>query len=467
MASHAGRRLHLFRRDNSAGFAGRIYDRLKMSLGRDNVFIDVDNIPAGRDFVEVLTERVGRCDALVALIGRNWLASADKDNRRRLDDPDDFVRIEIEAALERNVPVIPVLVDGAAMPQANDLPEGLKKLARRQGIEISHNRFDSDAERLTDALAQIDGEKPGHTPGAAAAPALAPAPKPAAGGARWVFIAATALIVIAAVAGFVYEQRGAHEEPLRQEERAKPTSDGLKTLPPPQTTSTQNNAAPSPAVVAAVPPPANIAPNATAPNEAPNGKAPTDSAPGAIAETATPATPTEWMNREDFSLEYDRRKDLSYPDKVWERCQNNAPQRSAHWSPRPIGEHFQLLATEEKDSKGTHSVAERDFKTSVREMTANGFKMQYDSVFEGCGGTTQHLTLWMKDSVQPHQIFGASTSNELESEIRESWRRSDSVCVVSAESGYRSRSPRRFGSPEKPNFLASVEWHACHDLLRR
>ena len=149
-----------YRREDTAGFAGRIYDRLKSSLGRESVFIDVDNIPAGRDFVEVLSERVGRCDALVALIGRNWLISADKDNQRRLDDPNDFVRIEIEAALERNVPVIPVLVDGATMPQANDLPDTLKKLARRQGIEISHNRFDSDAERLTEALAGIDGEKP-------------------------------------------------------------------------------------------------------------------------------------------------------------------------------------------------------------------------------------------------------------------------------------------------------------------
>jgi hypothetical protein len=158
-----------YRREDSAGFAGRIYDRLKMSLGRESVFIDVDNIPAGRDFVEVLTERVGRCDALVALIGKNWLASADKDNRRRLDDPNDFVRIEIEAALERNVPVIPVLVDGAVMPQADDLPQPLKKFARRQGIEISHDRFDSDAERLTRMLSAIeeeaahvsDGEAPG------------------------------------------------------------------------------------------------------------------------------------------------------------------------------------------------------------------------------------------------------------------------------------------------------------------
>ena len=163
-----------YRRDDTAGFAGRIYDRLTNALGRESVFIDVDNIPAGLDFVDVLSERVGRCDALVAIIGRNWLASADKTNLRRLDDLTDFVRIEIEAALDRNVPVIPVLVDGAVMPQAYDLPDGLKKLARRQGIEISHTRFDADAERLTDALARIEGK----TPADADARLPAPVPKP-------------------------------------------------------------------------------------------------------------------------------------------------------------------------------------------------------------------------------------------------------------------------------------------------
>jgi TIR domain len=219
-----------YRREDTAGFAGRIYDRLKSSLGRESVFIDVDNIPAGRDFVEVLSERVGRCDALVALIGRNWLASADKDNRRRLDDPNDFVRIEIEAALERNVPVIPVLVDGAAMPQANDLPDALKKLARRQGIEISHNRFDSDAERLTEALAGIDGEKPAQPSASLNAGAALPmaAAKPVA---RRVLLAVAALILIAAGSGFFYEYRGALEETARQEEKAKPTSDVLGILP--------------------------------------------------------------------------------------------------------------------------------------------------------------------------------------------------------------------------------------------
>ena len=141
-----------YRRDDAAGFAGRIYDRLKNSLGHENVFIDVDSISVGRDFVEVLSDRVGQCDALIALIGRNWLAISDKDNRRRLDDPNDLVRIEIGAALKRNVRVIPVLVDGAVMPQAGDLPDALKSLALRQGIEISHNRFGEPGRRWADSL---------------------------------------------------------------------------------------------------------------------------------------------------------------------------------------------------------------------------------------------------------------------------------------------------------------------------
>ncbi len=101
-----------YRREDSGGFAGRIYDRLVSRLGRDSVFFDVDAIPPGRDFVDALSERVGRCDALVAIIGKQWVSSVDAADRRRLDDPHDFVRVEIEAALQRDVPVIPVLVDG-------------------------------------------------------------------------------------------------------------------------------------------------------------------------------------------------------------------------------------------------------------------------------------------------------------------------------------------------------------------
>src|SRR5580693_7823547 len=144
-----------YRREESAFAARAIHDRVAQRLERENVFLDVDNIDLGVDWFNVLTERVGACDALVAAIGRNWVSAADKDNRRRIDDPDDFVRIEIEAALKRDVRVIPVLVDGAVMPKAGELPDSLKGLARRQGIDVSPARFDDDVEKLTRALVSI------------------------------------------------------------------------------------------------------------------------------------------------------------------------------------------------------------------------------------------------------------------------------------------------------------------------
>ena len=108
-----------YRREDAAGFAWLIYDRLTAKLGRDSVFFDVDNIPVGLDFVDILSERVGKCEALIAVIGRSWASSVDVHNRRRLDDPDDFVRIEIEATLERKIRVIPVLVEADSTPTSS------------------------------------------------------------------------------------------------------------------------------------------------------------------------------------------------------------------------------------------------------------------------------------------------------------------------------------------------------------
>ena len=145
-----------YRREDSDGFAGRIYDRLAERLGRDNVFFDVDAIQPGQDFVNTLSKRVGDCDTLIAIIGKRWTSCVDNESRRRIEDPQDFVRIEVEAALKRDVPVIPVLVDGAPMPLAPELPDGLKELIRKQAVEISHNRFNSDVERLVDAVSEIE-----------------------------------------------------------------------------------------------------------------------------------------------------------------------------------------------------------------------------------------------------------------------------------------------------------------------
>ena len=146
-----GRIFISYRREETAYPAGWLFDRLGDRFG-GQVFKDVDSIELGDDFVEVITGAVGSCDVLLALIGDQWLTIEDEDGRRRLDDPGDFVRLEIEAALTRNVRVIPILVDGARMPRAADLPASLAKLVRRQALELSPARFDFDTSRLLRVL---------------------------------------------------------------------------------------------------------------------------------------------------------------------------------------------------------------------------------------------------------------------------------------------------------------------------
>jgi len=110
--------------------------------------MDVDAIPLGANFSKVLHEEVAKCGVLLAMIGPNWLDARDEHGNRRLDDPNDLVRIEIAAALQRNIPVIPILLDGARMPKANQLPEDLKEPALRNGMEIRHASFQDDMSRL-------------------------------------------------------------------------------------------------------------------------------------------------------------------------------------------------------------------------------------------------------------------------------------------------------------------------------
>jgi WD40 repeat protein len=148
----AGRIFISYRRQETAYPAGWLYDRLVEHLGQGQVFKDVDSIELGDDFVEVITAAVAGCDVLLALIGDRWLTITGEGGRRRLDDPDDFVRLEIEAALTRNVRVIPVLVDRARMPRAGELPASLAKLVRRQALELSPSRFDFDTRRLLRVL---------------------------------------------------------------------------------------------------------------------------------------------------------------------------------------------------------------------------------------------------------------------------------------------------------------------------
>ena len=141
-----------YRRDDAPGVAGRLYDHLAKNFSRRDLFIDVDAIKPGRDFVKQLDAQVSQCDVLLALIGPHWLAQEDEQGRRRIQGDEDYVRIEIAGALKRDIPVIPVLVHGADMPAKDELPEDLKSLSRRQALELRHTRFASDAEAIVAAL---------------------------------------------------------------------------------------------------------------------------------------------------------------------------------------------------------------------------------------------------------------------------------------------------------------------------
>lgn len=144
-----------YRRSDDPGFAGRLYDRLEAKLGRSRVFMDVDSIELGVDFVDELDKALARCTALIAVIGPRWLTAMDPFGQRRLHDPDDFVRLEIERALDRNVRVIPILVDGAPMPRRQDLPDSLARLVRRNGHTMTHARFGTDSIELIGTLERI------------------------------------------------------------------------------------------------------------------------------------------------------------------------------------------------------------------------------------------------------------------------------------------------------------------------
>ncbi len=147
-----GRIFLSYRRDDSRYATRGIYDRLATHFGEDAVFMDVDTIPAGLDFVKVLQREVQRCDILVAVVGKSWLNIKDEAGNRRLDNPEDFVRIEVATALERDIRVIPVLLDGVFMPRSTELPDNLKTFARRNAIQVKHDSFGSDVYRLIKQL---------------------------------------------------------------------------------------------------------------------------------------------------------------------------------------------------------------------------------------------------------------------------------------------------------------------------
>ena len=138
-----------YRRDDSRYQAHRICEAFRRVLPRERLFMDIDSIPPGADFVETLERWVGECEVMLALIGPGWIDAADPDSgRRRLDNVFDFVRIEIREALKRGIPLVPVLLDNAPMPDATKLPDDLKSLVRRQAELVQFRTFDADVARL-------------------------------------------------------------------------------------------------------------------------------------------------------------------------------------------------------------------------------------------------------------------------------------------------------------------------------
>ena len=144
-----------YRRDDTPGVAGRLFDYLALKYSRRELFMDVDAMKPGMDFVQQLDSQVSQCHVLLAVIGPRWLEARDRSGQRRLDADRDYVRIELASALKRDIAVIPVLVDGATMPAEEALPDDLKSLARRHALELRHTRFNSDADLIVHALEEV------------------------------------------------------------------------------------------------------------------------------------------------------------------------------------------------------------------------------------------------------------------------------------------------------------------------
>jgi hypothetical protein len=143
-----------YRRTQSAWAAGRLSDRLVDRFGKRRVFTDVDSIEPGLDFTLKIRNAVATCAVLLVVIGPQWLDALDEAGRRRLEDPEDWVRVEVEEGLRGHARVIPVLVEGALMPRRNQLPDAIKELADRQSVPLRHESFKSDVDELLRTIAK-------------------------------------------------------------------------------------------------------------------------------------------------------------------------------------------------------------------------------------------------------------------------------------------------------------------------
>ena len=243
-----------YRRDDSEGEAGRLYDDLVRAYGDASVFMDVAGIQPGIDFRKAIDDNIAACGVLLAVIGPTWSTIAGHDGTRRLDNPEDYVRLEIASALKRGIPVIPVLVHDVHMPALEELPEDLKDLRYRNSVELTHARWNSDVPLLIAALKSYVHASPAHSEATvhATVPVQLPAPQgPAKPDApqRPPFslgIALGALIVVAALAVLFFAV-------LRPRWEAKHQA-AATTTPAPAATPVASAPAAAPAESASVPP---------------------------------------------------------------------------------------------------------------------------------------------------------------------------------------------------------------------
>jgi beta-lactam-binding protein with PASTA domain len=231
-----------YRRSDAQGEAGRLCDDLVREFGEQSVFMDVAGIQPGRDFRKVIDDSVATCGVLLAIIGTDWVEAKNEAGNRRLDDPSDFVRLETASALKRDIPVVPVLVQGARMPQPEALPDDLKDLAYRNAVELTHARWNGDLQFLIKALRPlVDSEKkksevltaepvPEPIPAPTALPEPQPKPTP-----RWrllkLALASLGLLVVSVIAYLIVSPRRVTVPDVRgstlQDAATKLTSVGL------------------------------------------------------------------------------------------------------------------------------------------------------------------------------------------------------------------------------------------------
>lgn len=190
-----------YRRDNSRHASGRLADDLTNAFGEASIFRDIEGIEPGVDFTRSLEKALRSCAVMLVVIGPQWLDAVDAQGKRRLEQPDDWVRLEIETALARDIRVIPILLEGTPLPAAEALPKALQPLRKRQAIELSDARWRGDVERLVQTLARVPGIH--RVAPASATPAAAPAAK---GGSRkqlWIgaVLGIAGLLVIAGLFG--------------------------------------------------------------------------------------------------------------------------------------------------------------------------------------------------------------------------------------------------------------------------